>query len=113
SNSASTQRPTRDEDDAAAAVIRRPPAVPIRSGYAVAHSSGCNRRRCPTSRKVWTRDRRDELESVASRRQLGRRSRFETWLCPGFPRREGLYFLLTRSERLGPEVRLVGAPIVA
>src|SRR5262249_48792590 len=39
----------------------------------------------------------------------GRRSRFETWLCPGYPRREGLYFLLTRSERLGPEVRLVGA----
>src|SRR5262249_2974494 len=64
--------PTRDEDDAAAAVIRRPPAVSIRSGYAVAHRSGCNRRRCPTSRKVWTRDRRDELESVASRRQLGK-----------------------------------------
>src|SRR5262249_27421166 len=30
----------------------------------------------------------------------GRRSRFETWLCPGYPRWEGLYLRLTLSERL-------------
>jgi hypothetical protein len=56
----------------------------------------------------WNRSR-----CPASRRQLGETAPIETWLCPGYPRREGLYFPLTRSERLGPEVRLVGAPIVA
>jgi hypothetical protein len=35
------------------------------------------------------------------------------WVCPGCPRREGLHLGIPRSEWLGPEVRLVGAPIVA
>jgi hypothetical protein len=28
------------------------------------------------------------------------------WVCPGCPRREGLYLAVTCSERLGPEVSL-------
>src|SRR5262249_46811931 len=39
----------------------------------------------------------------------GTRRRLKDWLCPGGLRREGLYFALTRSERLRPKVRLVGA----
>src|SRR5215831_12087560 len=48
-----------------------------------------------------------------SRARQVRKRRFKEPLCPGCPRREGLYLYVTRSERLGPEVRLVGAPIVA
>src|SRR5262249_17591495 len=46
------------------------------------------------------------MHRIGNRERL---SRLKDWLCPGCLRREGLYLALTRSDRLRPKVRLVGA----